>query len=406
MAKTEPEKTRTPASNVALALLPLVLLGALVVYLVQLGPQGLFGQEFPPVEELTVTRTTLIAGEPQDVDEGEGPEIRLTVTNGGPDPVTIAQVLVDEAYWDHRVEPDRTLNRLESAVIIIGYPWSEGEPHEVVIITSSGVTFAHEIEVAVETPPVDLRFLVTFALLGIYIGVIPVMLGMTWLPFLRTLSRRWVHFFMAFTAGILVFLGVETLVEALEQSQGLPGAFGSTGVVTLAALGSFALILWASRQIQARPTINRRIVVAYAVAMGIGLHNLGEGLAVGAAYRLGEVALGAFLVIGFAIHNITEGLGIVSILADRKAAIRTLLGLGLVAGAPTILGAWTGAFLFSPLIATLFLGVATGAIAEVVYDVLKVVREEAPDGLLAPEVLWGLVVGLGVMYATGLLVVG
>jgi ZIP family zinc transporter len=383
---------KTPA-RVAAALLPLALLVGLVAFLLTLGPAGLFGQEFPPVEDLTVDRVTLTEG-----------EITMVVTNGGPDPVTISQVLVDEAYWQHEVTPERTLDRLDTGTVTIPYPWIEGEAHEIVLISASGVTFSHGIEVAVESPSVDGRFLVTFALLGVYIGVVPVLLGMTWMPFLRTLSRRWIHFFMAFTAGILIFLGVETLVEAIEQSEGLPSALGGIGVVTVGALGAFLLILLGSRRLQASGAADRRLLVAYAVAAGIGLHNLGEGLAVGAAYRLGEVALGAFLVIGFAIHNTTEGLGIVSILGERKTAIRTLLVLGLIAGVPTIFGAWTGAFVFSTLVATIFLGIAAGAIAEVVYDVMKVVSDESDQGLLSVESLAGIVVGLVVMYLTGLLV--
>ncbi|MGH2812591.1 MAG: hypothetical protein ACRDI1_07755, partial [Actinomycetota bacterium] len=151
-------------------------------------------------------------------------------------------------------------------------------------------------------------------------------------------------------------------------------------------------------------SVNRRLVVAYAVAAGIGLHNLGEGLAVGAAYRLGEIALGAFLVIGFAVHNTTEGLGIVSLLGDRRTALKHLLALGAVAGVPTIAGAWIGAFVFSPLLAALFLAVAAGAISQVVVEVLKVARDEGEGGLASPPALLGIAAGLAAMYLTGLLV--
>jgi zinc transporter ZupT len=144
--------------------------------------------------------------------------------------------------------------------------------------------------------------------------------------------------------------------------------------------------------------------VAFAVAAGIGLHNLGEGLAVGAAYRLGAIALGTFLVIGFAIHNITEGIGIVSIIGSRPASMATLVALGAVAGAPTIAGGWIGALAFSPLVATAFLAIAAGAIAQVVVDVLRLVRRDAPGGLASPESLLGIAAGLAAMYLTGLLV--
>ena len=393
--KTFTPKTLTPGGRLIRLVIPLLLLGGLVAAFLVIGPRGIFPGEFPPVEDLSFGRVTLAPN-----------EIKMVVTNGGPSPVTIAQVLVDDAYWEHEVVPGRTVERLGSATITIPYPWVEGEPAVITIITETGVTFTHEIAVATSTPPVDMQFLVTFAVLGIYIGVIPVALGMTWRPFLLTLSDRWIHFFMALTAGILIFIGVETFVEALENSEGLPSAFGSTGLVTVVALASFLVILLGSRRIRGiGPSRGRSgLAVAYAVATGIGLHNLGEGLAVGAAYRLGEIALGAFLVIGFALHNTTEGIGIVSILGRKGTNFKHLIALGAVAGVPTIFGAWTGAFFFSPVIATVFLAIAAGAIAEVVVDVMRVVRDDAVGGLMSTESLAGVVTGLAVMYLTGLLI--
>ena len=380
-------------SRVGLALLPLILIAVAIGALLAVGPRGIFPGNFPPVEELTVSRVTL---SPDRID--------LVVTNGGPSPVTIAQTIVDDAYWDHSISPSRTVKRLGTAKLTIPYPWVEGEPITIRLVSETGVTFDHEIAVATESPKVDGRFLLTFLLVGLYIGVVPVLLGMTWRPFLKSVSRRWLHFFMALTAGILLFLGVETLVDAIEQSEKLPSALGGIGVVTLGAAGSFAVILAGSRSMQNRRGGTSRLVVATTVAAGIGLHNLGEGLAVGAAYRLGEIALGTFLVIGFALHNTTEGLGIVSILGDENVSRRRLVGLGLLAGAPTILGTWAGGFFFSPLMATVFLAVAAGAIAEVIVDVMRVVRREAHGGLISVESLAGIALGLATMYATGLLV--
>lgn len=382
-----------PGPRVVLALVPLLLLAALVVFLVALGPRGIFPGNFPPVEDLTIERVTFKPN-----------EMKVAVTNGGPSPVEISQVLVDEAYWEHEVDPSRELKRLGSASITIPYPWVEGEPVGITIISSTGATFSHEVAVATETPVVDGRFVLTFALLGIYIGVIPVLAGMTWLPFLRTLRVRWLHFFMAFTAGVLVFLGVEALAESIEQAEALPTALGGLGVVTVGAIGAFALILAGTRRWRARGAAASRLAIAYTVAIGIGLHNLGEGLAVGAAYRLGEIALGTFLVIGFAIHNTTEGLGIVSILGSTSARLKHLAALGLIAGVPTVFGGWIGAFFFSPLLAAIFLAVAAGAIAEVIFEVMRTVAREAEGGLAGVASLGGLAVGLIMMYATGLLV--
>jgi zinc transporter, ZIP family len=390
---TDTQTVQNRRARPAAALIPLALTAALIGFFIWLGPAGIFPGDFPPVEELTVGKVTLKPG-----------QIQLVVTNGGPSPVTISQILIDEAYWDYTSSYEGPIERLRSTTLTIPYPWVEGEPVNITLITSTGVTFDHTVEVATETPALDGRFLLTFALLGIYIGLIPVLLGMTWKPFLGGLSDRWLNFFMAFTAGVLIFLGVETLGDALAEANSLPSAMGGVGVVAAGAIGAFAVILVLSRRFRRRPGTDPLVVIAFTVAFGIGIHNLGEGLAVGAAYRLGEIALGTFLVIGFAIHNTTEGLGIVSILGDRKTSLMLLAALGVLAGLPTVAGAWAGAFFFSPTLAAIFLAIATGAIAEVVVDVMRVVKDRSPGGLASAESLTGIAVGLAVMYLTGLLV--
>lgn len=377
----------------ALLLVPLLFTSAIVIFFIALGPAGIFPGEFPPVEDLTVGRVTLSPN-----------EIKMVVTNGGPSPVSIAQVLVDDAYWNYSIDRDGPIDRLKSATLTIPYPWVNGEPVNISLVSSTGLTSEHTIEVATETPEVDGRFLGTFALIGIYIGLIPILVGMTWKPFLAGLSVRWLNFFLAFTAGVLIFLAFDTLVDALQQADALPSATGGVGLVVLGAVGAFVITYLVGHKFRGRPGTDPLVVVAFTVATGIGIHNLGEGLAVGAAYRLGEIALGTFLIIGFAIHNTTEGLGIVSVLGDRKTSLPLLLGLGAIAGLPTVVGAWTGAFFFSPSLATVFLAVATGAIVQVVVEVMGIVRKRAEGGLTSLESLGGIAVGLAVMYATGVLI--
>jgi zinc transporter, ZIP family len=143
---------------------------------------------------------------------------------------------------------------------------------------------------------------------------------------------------------------------------------------------------------------------AFLVALGIGLHNLGEGLAIGSAYAIGSLALGATLVVGFALHNTTEGLAIVAPAArEGRVRIMRLVALGVLAGAPAVLGAWVGASAFNPSLAALLFGVGAGAIARVVVQIAPQVRDGA-GRLLHPLAVGGLLSGLVVMYATGLLV--
>ncbi len=375
-------------------LAPLVLVAALVAAFLRFGPVGVFQQAFPPVEELTIERITL----------PRAGELKVRVTNGGPQPVTVAQVMIDDANWVHTVDGSRTIQRLESRTIDIPYPWVEGEPLTVALVTSTGLTFSSEIPVATQTPSADSRYLTTFALLGVYAGVIPVFLGLLWLPFIRNISRKWIDFFLSLTIGLLVFLGVDAIGEALETAGRVPGAYQGLGLILLGALGTPLLIAalgeWKSRTRAGRSAL----YVATLIALGIGLHNLGEGLAIGAAYSSGEIALGTFLVVGFLLHNTTEGLGIVSPLAAERPRMTQLILLGALAGVPTIIGAWIGGFSYSPIWTTLFFAIGAGAIAQVVYELWRLFARRGGVSLAAPLNAVGVLLGLLVMYATGLLV--
>ena len=387
----------TPARRLLLGLGPLALLALLLVVFFRFGPAGVFRKAFPPVEELTIERVAL-------------PSVGLIeahVVNGGPQAVRVSQVLVDDAAWTHEVVGDRTIPRLGRRTIRIPYPWVEGEPVTVTLVTSTGLTFSAEVPVATETPAPDARYLGTFALLGIYAGVIPVFLGLLWLPFLRTLRRETVDFFLALTVGLLFFLGVDAVAESLELAGRVPDALQGVGLVAIGVLTA-ALALTATGG-GGRRTAGERpsgYLLATQIALGIGLHNLGEGLAIGGAYATGEIALGTSLVLGFLLHNTTEGLGIVSPLTGESPSLLRLALLGLLAGAPTILGAWLGGFGGSPTMSALFLSLGAGAIGAVVVQLWRLVSRDASGRRrLVPRVAAGFVTGMLVMYATGLLVV-
>ena len=372
--------------------LPLLLLGALLVLFLTKGPLGVFRAAFPPLEELTLQR----------IEFPEPGQIRIHVVNGGPEPVAIAQVMVDDAYWTFAMSGESTLDRLDDTTIDIPYLWVRGEPVKVTLVSSTGVTFTHEAPVAMESPRADARYLTTFALLGVYVGVVPVFLGLLWLPFLRGVSRHWTDFFLALTMGLLVFLGVDALAEAIEMSRAVASAFQGIGLVTLGLIGAPLLIEGVGR-LRKRGTDagGEAMRAALLIALGIGLHNLGEGLAIGSAYAAGELALGSALVIGFLLHNTTEGIGIVAPLAREPIRIAALAGLGALAGIPTILGAWIGGLSYSPVATVLFLAIGAGAVIQVVITLGRLLSRRE-GGLGRPLNAAGLVAGLVIMYVTGL----
>jgi len=350
------------------------------------GP-GLGERTGPPVEELAVERTVLEPG-----------TIALTVRNDGPDEVQIAQALVNDAYVAFS-GGEQPIGRLGSETIRLQEPWVEGEAYEVALLTSTGGTITHEIPVAVETPDEDLSFFGLMALLGIYVGVIPIALGMLWLPWLRQIPAGWMRAVMALTIGLLAVLAIDATLEGLELAGEGSQAFGGAGLVLLGIAVAYLVLSGVSAWLQSRASNQ----LALLIAIGIGLHNLGEGIAIGSAYAVGALALGAALVVGFAIHNTTEGLAIVAPIADGKPALRRLVVLGLIAGAPAILGAWIGASAYNPSAAAFLFGLGVGAIVQVIVQLLPSLRDGA-GRVLHPVAVAGLLAGMAVMFATGLLV--
>ena len=391
----------------AMALLPLLLLAGLVLLLLRAGPaDALKPRGMPPVERLTFPRVELAP---------DG--IVATVLNDGPDPVTIAQVQVDDAYWQFTVEPGAELAHLRRATLKIPYPWVEGEAHLVKVVTSTGTTFEHEIAVAVETPRPGLRYFGIFALIGLYVGVIPVAIGLLWFPMVAKLSRSGFDFVLALTVGLLLFLMVDATTEGLEASAVIPSSYQGTVLFVFTAGAAYLALAAFGRWLRRQQTGKRDApsagwILALLVAVGIGLHNFGEGLAIGAAFALGEAALGSLLIVGFALHNTTEGLAIVAPLArstdgaPAPVTVGSLVQLGLIGGVPTIAGAWLGGFVYSPVWALVFLAMGVGAIAQVVVQIVGQMagQERLSTYMTRGPVVAGLFTGFIAMYATGMLI--
>jgi zinc transporter, ZIP family len=387
---------RSGAPRWLLGLLPLALVAVALAAFVALDGPGLGERAGPPVEEVAVERTVLEPG-----------VIEVTVRNDGPDPVTIAQAQVNDAFVPF-AGAEEPIGRLESETIRLRQPWVEGEAYTVALLTSTGGSITHEIPVAVASPDADASFFALLALLGVYVGVIPVALGMLWLPWVRRIPGGWLRGLMALTVGLLAFLGIDATLEGLELAGSGSQAFGGAALVfvgiAVAYLALSGVSAWLEdRRARAAASGAGGGTLALLIAVGIGLHNLGEGVAIGSAYAVGALALGAFLVVGFALHNTTEGLAIVAPIASGRPALRRLVLLGLIAGAPAILGAWIGAAAFNPSVAAFLFGLGAGAIAQVVVQLVPALRDERGRAL-HPVAVAGLLAGMAIMFTTGLLV--
>ena len=339
---------------------------------------------------------------------------RLNLINSGPEAVQVAQVAVDDAFWQYTISPSTTISRLGRAELFVPYPWIYAEPHTIQVITTTGQTFDHVLAVAAPTPTPGRNEFLAYGLLGIYVGIIPVGLGLLWFPAMKRLGRRGLGFLLALTVGLLVFLLIDTLLEAIETGGALPGVFQGVPLALFAALLTWLAIVAVSSQQRQRGASG--LMISGLIALSIGLHNFGEGLAVGAAFSLGEAALGSFLVIGFILHNITEGIGIAAPLVPAKNTpeappptprLASFFGLALLAGFPAVLGTWIGGFSFSPLLGTIFLGMGMGAIWQVIVEVSGLLRRYAKRDntpWVSPLNLAGFALGLGIMYLTAFLV--
>jgi zinc transporter ZupT len=452
---TSHEKTIKKSSQhirkktIVIAIIPLLALSGMIIFL------------FGPGQALLNIGTSLPSVTIERIEFHKG-EIISLIRNTGPETIDIAQADVNDRITAAAIEPGKTLTRFAEAKIIIPFSWEPGVPYEIGVTTSDGTRFSKGIDAAALAPTPDIQQASFFAVLGTYVGVIPVLIGLLWYPFIKRLSANKYNFFLSLTTGLLVFLGIDALVEANEiAGENVAKAFNGQVLIAMVTIVSFLSLLYISEKLVERASVRKHlhpanqsaatattptststllpaampnsvseketmtkpIAISLMISIGIGLHNLGEGLAIGAAVLLGQVAFSTFLIVGFTLHNTTEGLAIVAPMAKTgKVKIRKLLVMGLIAGAPAIIGTWIGGFMYSPYAAIMFLAVGAGAIFQVVFSIASMMAKnnsnnkiniengiennenDRKPSILSTSVIAGFIIGMVIMYVTSLLI--
>ncbi len=379
----------------ASGIIPFVFIILMMVYIFGPGADLLdFGIVLP---EITIERIDFVDS-----------EIQATVRNTGQIPVEIAMADVNDRIQPAAVEPDRFLDRFETALVRIPFEWNEAEPYTVGITVEDGTRFEKEVHAAAPALELTLDLAIFFAIIGTYVGIIPVMIGLLWLPFIKKISKQKYHFFLALTAGLLLFLAVDSIKEAVDVSdENLADSFNGTLLVSTVTVLSFLGLYYFGNKLVSKAgssKFTKPVAIALMISIGIGLHNFGEGLAIGAAVGMGSIAFSTFLIVGFALHNTTEGLAIAAPMSRGKLMLGKLAVMGMIAGSPAIFGAWIGGFSYSPFTSVIFLGIGAGAIFQVIVVILKWIYDENDKKLSSFAVVSGFSVGMLVMYLTSILV--
>jgi len=267
------------------------------------------------------------------------------------------------------------------------------------IAIAAAAIWVVEIELFAVTGTWEILGMMT--IIGFIAGILPVAVGMLWFPYVRQLTDEWVHAVLAFSAGILAFIAFE-MAEGAAGYAGETSSTGQAGAIAVVVAVVTIIVMEATsrwRKAKSSEMYGEGLLVAYLVAVGLGLHSVGEGLAIGAAFAGEDMGLVLLFTLGFIIHNVTEGPAVIAAVAREQETppLRHFAALGILAGGGVIIGGWIGSFATDPLVGAIFFAIAFGAIVQVVWEMVGLVRKDAGE-LFSRTLIAAFVVGIAVIF--------
>jgi zinc transporter ZupT len=324
----------------------------------------------------------------------------LDLRNAGHSSVTLTTVNVNESILPFIVKPSPTILPLRTATVYVLYPWVRGEAYTISLLTPDSTTFTTTISSAETTPDSGSQGGVNYLLIGLAAGLFPVLIGITWFPAVTRAGSSLFMFLTALVGGLLAYLGLAIVGEALGLAPQVSALFQGMILVIVGALVTF-LALRAFSVYEERDLGAER---AWILAAGIGAQNLAEGLAVGAAFSVGVGSLGALFLIGLIAQNVDHGLRLIASTGQERRSAAWLLGLALAGGLPAVLGVWAGGGITSPLLQVLYLSFGVGAVLEAIYAAVQRIRQASPHQPIPPGVYAGFIAGILGLYVASILI--
>src|SRR5215510_3003768 len=228
-------------TSVILAFVPIIVLTGMLIFLLSPYGQSLINIG-TPLPQVTIEKI-----------EFHDNQILVFIRNTGPMDIVISQADVNDRIQSAAIEPSSKISRLSEATVTIPFPWIPGTPYEIGITTSDGTRFSKSVEAATLAPTPDANQALLFTSLGVYVGVIPILIGLLWYPYIRRISVSKYSFFLSLTAGLLVFLGIDALLEVNEiVIKNVASVFNGQALSIMVAISSFAILLYTSERLTQR----------------------------------------------------------------------------------------------------------------------------------------------------------